>query len=345
MTSAEIYRTLKKRLDDSTYPPGSKFPSESMLTAEFGVSKVTVNKIVSRLVEQGLLMRGIRGAGTRVLPKIFQPRGTIAFIGRLNPYTMRILDGVQRESLRSGYFAAVFSPESDELQYCLNLLNTRNVCGVISVGYGMIHPDPELPAVCLDYTLPHQPYENGVHFIDCDNFTGGKRIMTEILRRGHREIAIFSAERFVISATAEITPRVRGFHTTLREAGLEHLIRRTFYGMPQSFPDAKNCLSAILKSYPETTLICCDSDPSAEMLSAAAKSLGVSCPGKIALTGFGNITHLPIASVDQNPERQGQLAVRCIQDAIPGKPDSYGKEPFVECFPVNTDFIPICPVR
>ena len=341
MTSAEIYRTLKKRLDDSTDPPGSKFPSESILTAEFGVSKVTVNKIVSRLVEQGVLVRGVRGAGTRVLQKTFQPRGTIAFIGHLNPYTMRILDGVQRECLRSGFFVAVFSPESDELQYCLNILNVKNVCGIISVGYGMIHPDPELPVVCLDYTLSHQPYENGVHFIDCDNFTGGKRIMTEILLRGHREIAIFSAERFVICATAEVAPRVRGFHAALREASLEHLIQRTFYGMPQSFPDAKNCVSAILKSYPKTTLICCDSDPCAEMLSTAAKSMGVSCPGEIALTGFGNITHLPIASVDQNPERQGQLAVRSIKEGIPGNSDNYSKESFVETFPVNTDFIPI----
>ena len=343
MSSTEsIYQTLKKRLDENVYSPGSKFPSEAILSAEFGVSKVTVNKIVSRLVEQGLLARGIRGAGTRVCRKFFQPRGTIAFIGKLNPYTMRILDGFQQECLQCGYFAAVFSPKSEELQYCLHILNSKNVCGIVSAGYGVIHHDSELPTVCLDCNLPHQPYEDGVHFIDCDNFTGGKRIMEEILRRGHREIAVFSAERFVISTAAEITARVRGFHAALREAGLEHLIHRTFYGMPQSLPDAKNCLISILQSYPETTLICCDSDPCAEMLSGVAKSIGVSCPGKIALTGFGNVTHLPIASVDQNPEWQGQLAVRYVRDSRPENRNNSRLEPLVESFPVNPDYIPIC---
>ena len=40
--------------------------------------------------------------------------------------------------------------------------------------------------------------------------------------------------------------------------------------------------------------------------------MSIDCPGKIALTGFGNVTHLDIASVNQHPERQGQLAVRRI---------------------------------
>ena len=47
-----IYRELKQRLENGVYPPGSRFPSESILADEFGVNKMTMNKVVSLLAEQ-----------------------------------------------------------------------------------------------------------------------------------------------------------------------------------------------------------------------------------------------------------------------------------------------------
>ncbi len=41
----------------------------------------------------------------------------------------------------------------------------------------------------------------------------------------------------------------------------------------------------------------------------------INIPGDIALTGFGNISSLPIATVEQQPERQGALAVRALVKA------------------------------
>lgn len=61
-----IYQVLKKRLENGNYPAGTRFPSESTLADEFSVNKMTMNKIVSMLAEQGYLIRGNRGAGTRV---------------------------------------------------------------------------------------------------------------------------------------------------------------------------------------------------------------------------------------------------------------------------------------
>ena len=246
MPSTEsMYQTLKKRLEEYKYPAGGKFPSEYTLAQEFGVSKVTANKIVSRLVEQGYLVRGVRGSGTRVQERLFRPCGSIAFIGKLGPFTTRILKGFQQECQLNKYFPVLFSPETEELHYCLNILNPQNISGIVTIGYGIIRSDPGLPIVCLDYKLPHQPFEAGVCFIDSDDFSGGRQMMNEILRRGHREIAIFSSERFSFKASAEVPPRVKGFHAALAEAGLEHLIGRTFYGRPESLPDARDCLMTV----------------------------------------------------------------------------------------------------
>lgn len=313
MSSTEsIYQTLKKRLDEYQYPAESKFPSEYVLAEEFGISKLTANKIVSRLVEHGYLKRGVRGSGTRVLKRLFHPVGHVAFIGKLNAYTLEILRGVQQECLHQHIFPVVFSPNADELTFCLSTMNRDNVMGIVTVGYGMIRISNELPTVCLDYNLPHKVSDGTISFITSDNFSGGVKMIREVLRRGHREIAIFSSERFVFSDDAPVTPRVAGFHEAFREAGYSDYVERTFYGMPESLPDAEASLISILKNYPQVSIICTDSDHSSELLHHAAQKLHIDCPGRIALTGFGNVTHLEIASVNQHPERQGQLAVRRV---------------------------------
>ena len=92
--SEKIYNELKKRLETGVYPSGSRFPSEALLADEFGVNKMTMNKIVSALVTGRYLIRGIRGAGTRVAEhNDCRPRGTVGFIANLLPYQTRILNG------------------------------------------------------------------------------------------------------------------------------------------------------------------------------------------------------------------------------------------------------------
>lgn len=87
-----IYQDLKKRLENGNYPAGTRFPSESTLADEFSVNKMTMNKIVSMLAEQGYLIRGNRGAGNPAWRKTEHDSGALlAFLGQLKPYSTRIL--------------------------------------------------------------------------------------------------------------------------------------------------------------------------------------------------------------------------------------------------------------
>jgi GntR family transcriptional regulator len=61
----QIAELLRDRIADQTYPPGSSLPSEPELSAELGVSRVTVNRAIVLLRAQGLV-RVRRGAGTYV---------------------------------------------------------------------------------------------------------------------------------------------------------------------------------------------------------------------------------------------------------------------------------------
>ena len=66
-------------------------------------------------------------------------------------------------------------------------------------------------------------------------------------------------------------------------------------------------------------MICTDSDDGADLIHAAAESMGIRCPGEIGLTGFGNVGPMKIASVDQNQELQGKMAARYLIDFHEGK--------------------------
>lgn len=319
-TTEKICNELRSRLEQGVYAPGSRFPSESMLADEFAVNKMTMNKVVSLLVERKYLIRGIRGAGTRVAELNSVSRGAIAFLSPLTPYTICVLRGVYAEALRHNFTVLVESPSIEDFRNRMLILQNMGVSGVVSVTYGLPYLPEKMLLFCVDSEPRPAPADQQVHFINSDNFQGGCQMMSEILRRGHREILIFSSERFFSAVNAPKTPRVCGFHKIMEQAGITDFEERTFYSPPQSVEDAKRFLKLYLKVFPETTLIAADSDGSVALLHSAALELGIDCPGSIALTGFGNVTHLPIANVNQNPERQGELAARyIIEYAASGK--------------------------
>ena len=58
---------LRARIDDGTYPPRSRIPSELTLTQETGFARDTVRKAVQALVDEGRVYI-VRGLGTFVSP-------------------------------------------------------------------------------------------------------------------------------------------------------------------------------------------------------------------------------------------------------------------------------------
>lgn len=314
-----IYEELLKRLDAGEYPPDSKFPPETVLAEEFQVNKQTINKIVAMITGTGRLIRGKSGAGTRVAQHRFRSRGNLFYLGPLTPYTAPAVSGFQSECLTRGYFPIVFTPKGEEIARCLQMLNSDNAVGAVSMQLGILPPVGGLNMFFLDYSMPHIRFRPHLHYLNSDNFTGAKELMQEVLKHGHREVVIFSSQRYFISQEAPVTPRVKGFQSVLREAGIGDCARRTFYGSEESIEEGVKILRSILNKYPDTTMICTDSDGGAILIHAAAERLGISCPGDIGLTGFGNTSWLKIANVDQNQGLQGRLAARYLIDFAEGK--------------------------
>lgn len=63
----QIYNQMLQMIKNSQFPAGAKLPSEEVLTAEFGVSRVTLRTALSLLKEDGVI-KSIHGQGHFVLP-------------------------------------------------------------------------------------------------------------------------------------------------------------------------------------------------------------------------------------------------------------------------------------
>ena len=60
---AQVKHYLKAQLQKGRWPPGALMPSEAELVAEFGVSRMTVNRAFRELQVEGMVER-IQGVGT-----------------------------------------------------------------------------------------------------------------------------------------------------------------------------------------------------------------------------------------------------------------------------------------
>lgn len=338
MTKAEIlYKKLLERLENGDYPPESRFPSEYLLAEEYGVDKKTANKAVSMLAADGIVKRGLRGAGTIVVKKALFPKGYLAFIANFFPYTMKILNGVQKTALGNGYAVAVFFPsELDYKQYIDNMRDS-SIRGIIAAGApSELAIGSPLPLISVDYdAIAQHPH---VNMVNTNNYQGGLQMMREVIRRGHRNIVLYSSSREFLDRQG----RVKGFMDAMLSAGIPSPRKRLFYGSRFNEQEAIATLKKIHRMYPDATILVCDSDDAAESMIRAAAHLRIRLPEDIAVTSYGNtlLTAFPTASVEQFPEEIGSLACNHLIEIIENGVSGSVIREYVTPRVVNPQFIP-----
>ena len=65
----QVEELLRERIRDATYSPGSRIPSETELSDEFGVSRATIRTVLAKLAVNGLILRK-QGDGTYVNARV-----------------------------------------------------------------------------------------------------------------------------------------------------------------------------------------------------------------------------------------------------------------------------------
>jgi GntR family transcriptional regulator len=93
----QVEEILRQRIQNATYLPGSRIPSESELSDELGVSRATVRTVLAKLAVNGLIIRK-QGDGTYVNARVHE---VSAHAGNLWDLVRLIENNEYKPSIRS----------------------------------------------------------------------------------------------------------------------------------------------------------------------------------------------------------------------------------------------------
>ena len=77
---AQVMDHISRKIQDGTWPPGHRLPSEHELVAQFGMARMTVNRALRERVEQGRIVR-VAGVGSFVAEN--KPQSTLLQIANI----------------------------------------------------------------------------------------------------------------------------------------------------------------------------------------------------------------------------------------------------------------------
>ncbi|MEO7939337.1 MAG: histidine utilization repressor [Burkholderiaceae bacterium] len=121
----QVKRFVVRRIIDGTWPAGHRLPSEQVLVAQFGISRMTVNRALRELVDQGRIVR-VSGIGSFVAA-----------------------DKPQSNLLRIANIANEITARGHAYHCRLIVLERLLASSEVSIGLGLAHMGSVFHSVCL----------------------------------------------------------------------------------------------------------------------------------------------------------------------------------------------------
>ncbi len=170
--------------------------------------------------------------------------------------------------------------------------------------------------VIQTYSYAERPGQASVGF---DNAAAMRSVVEHLLSLGHRHLVMLAGP---MRGNDRQIARVEAFRTTLADAGLPPgagSVIETRY----TFQAGIDALHATRALYPQTTAVVCSSDILAFGVLHACKSLGISVPQDMSVTGFDDLDFAPLldpplTTVEIGADEMGRIAGQRIVAALEG---------------------------
>jgi GntR family transcriptional regulator of arabinose operon len=328
---------LRTEINAGVYRESGRLPTEMQLSAAHQVSRETVRKALSLLVEEGLIERR-QGSGSRVLPAPMRPaNNNVAIIATfMDDYIFpSLLYHAQTALEKQGFTTLVFSTQNQlsREQEILQGLLENPVRGILVEGVKTTLPNPNLNLYrrLEEMGVPIVFFHSSYPELECacisdDNWGGGYQAAEHLFSRGHSRIGgIFKCD------DVQGVQRCAGFLAAMRDRGLPYPDRQIiWYGSVERQDMVERGDSQWLDNYltsclQDCTALICYNDEMAYALVKALLRLGRRVPEDVAVISFDStyysgISPVPITSLAHNPGRMGTLAASAMLDLLQGRP-------------------------
>jgi LacI family transcriptional regulator len=247
-----------------------------------------------------------------------------------NPFYPALLRGIQDEAGSQDYDVLTYNTDGqpEKEARCLRSVQQGRVDGVISV---LFHQTAAQLRDLLErgisvVRLESEQKEAGVWPIDnvyVDSVAAARTIVTHLVDRGHRRIAVIGGRRGPRPA------RVLGYLRALSEHGIELDDRLIREGEFQEH-EARVAMRQLLSLASPPTAVFAVNDLMAIGALVAIRDVGLHVPEAIAVAGFDDIPAAQFVSptlttIAQHPERLGRRAAAMLLERLRGEAPSHGR--------------------
>lgn len=341
-----VLKEIERRIVTGVYRTGTRLPSERTLAQDLAVSRITIRAAVSELERMGVVVCHPRSRPLVQAPHLvpnhrgsMHGRHTFALwlrYGWAAPEGPALMLGIQRALDHDNHRLVFGAPPDDsdivqaERQFLLNALEDQDVAGIVLWYLGGHENIPTLervrdagiPMVFVD-RLP--PSGIDADFVGIDNEHVAERIVTHLIRKGHRRIAHVTNQ----DAASAVRDRAAGYRKALLRAGIEPDPRLVFEEILPRFPGQNVWLEIAEKMVrlpDRPTAVFAVNDRVALHLIRALEQVGCRIPDEVAVAGIDGIQAYQgeafLTTAIQPFERIGERAVQLLIDRVSGDPDS-----------------------
>lgn len=328
----QFYEILKKNIEEGKYKTGEYIPSERELCEKYNLSRTTVRRAISQLIDEELLF-SIPGTGTFVsefVPlgkrpslKMGESKNIGCFLKAAHspldsPYYSKIFRNMQEEFNRQRYSLFFYSFISEKGRELFQLIREKKLAGAVLIG--------NIPrSIILEVYKKRIPLilvDNYIDDLDVttivpDNRKGAYEAVKYLIKLGHRRIAFLSAP-LDDSVARE---RFEGYKMALSEAGIvfqDELLVQGHYHVETGYLAMLKVLK--MKQLPSAIFAINDACAIGAMKAIKEKSK-FKIPRDISIVGFDDIdwashTNPPLTTVRIDKERTGTLAAKNIIELI-----------------------------
>lgn len=224
-----VYSTLQEQIRTGKIQPGERLPAEKVLAEEFDVSRITVQKAMSMLVQDGYVIRR-PGRGSFATMNVKTLEGEKGEDGNIHGESARIiglvmedfsasfglelLKAIEEAADREGYSLCIKRSRGDQKREkrMLESLQEMGVKGILAMPTHGQHYNREIlkmvgegmSVVFLDRYLEGLP----VPFVGTDNKKAMEGMIDYLLQKGCRKMALLTAK--AVEAVS-LEKRIEGF--------------------------------------------------------------------------------------------------------------------------------------
>lgn len=330
-----IKKEMQKKIEDNTYPLGSKIPSEIELRKIYGVSRHTIRLAINHLVNEGYVIKK-QGSGTYVsdrykAKKRITTTSSPKTIGVITTYLSdyifpSIIRGIEDRLSESGYSLLLYSTKNDAMneRNALERMMAQEVDGLIieptksnlmnpNLNYYLDLAEKKVPLIMM-----HAGYEElDLPVISMDDMESGRMATEYLIDKGHLDIGMITK-----SDDLQGKNRLKGYLKALYDADLTFLSHTVLQFDTEAKPNLPELIRELLAKGDLPSAFVTYNDEVAVVLIEELEKLGLKCPEDISIVSHDNsfisdtLSAVKLTSINHPKEEMGRKAAELVVNSI-----------------------------